>query len=99
MTSPRPLVLIIIIIIIGWVTMPACVQPPSSPPPTRSTSSTKAYAPGLGEMMTLQQMRHTKLWLAGQAGNWDLAAYEIKELGERFAEVLVLHPKHEETAL
>jgi hypothetical protein len=23
--------------------------------------------------MTLQQMRHTKLWLAGQAGNWDLA--------------------------
>jgi hypothetical protein len=27
----------------------------------------EAYAPGLGELMTLQQMRHTKLWLAAQA--------------------------------
>jgi hypothetical protein len=28
---------------------------------------TEPYAPGLGELMTLQQMRHTKLWLAAQA--------------------------------
>src|SRR5262249_36190131 len=40
------------------------------------------YTRGLGERMTLQQMLHAKLWLAGEAGNWDLAAYEIKELGE-----------------
>jgi hypothetical protein len=34
-----------------------------------------AYVPGLGEIMTLQQMRHVKLWFAGEAGNWDLATY------------------------
>jgi hypothetical protein len=56
-----------------------------------------AYAPGLGEIMTLQQMRHTKLWLAGEAGNWGLAAYEVKELGEGFDDVLAFHPTHEES--
>jgi len=56
----------------------------------------ESYAPGLGEIMTLQQMRHVKLWLAGQAGNWPLAAYEIKELGEGFDDVVKLHPTHED---
>jgi len=45
-------------------------------------SAVAAYTPGLGEIMTLQQMRHLKLWYAGQAGNWDLALYEVDELGE-----------------
>lgn len=45
--------------------------------------------------MTLQQMRHSKLWFAGKAGNWDLAAYEIKELREGFRDVVELHPTHE----
>ena len=47
--------------------------------------------------MTLQQMRHVKLWLAGEAGNWELAAYEIKELGEGFDDVVKFHPTHEES--
>jgi hypothetical protein len=47
--------------------------------------------------MTLQQMRHTKLWLAGEAGNWSLAAYEIKELGEGFDDVVKFHPTHEDS--
>jgi len=47
--------------------------------------------------MTLQQMRHTKLWLAGEAGNWDLAACEIKELGEGFDDVVKFHTTHEES--
>jgi hypothetical protein len=54
------------------------------------------YVPGLGEIMTLQQMRHVKLWLAGEAGNWPLAAYEVKELGEGFDDVVTLHPTHED---
>ena len=37
--------------------------------------------------MTLQQLRHIKLWFAGQAGNWPLADYEIGELGEGFDDV------------
>ena len=55
----------------------------------------ESYAPGLGEIMTLQQMRHSKLWFAGQANNWELAAYELKELQEGFDDVVKFHPTHE----
>jgi hypothetical protein len=99
MTSPRPLALIIItIIIIGLAAVPACVQPPPSPPPPpmQTTPATESYVPGLGEMMTLQQMRHTKLWLAGQALNWDLVTYEVEELGEGFDDVVKYHPTHKD---
>jgi hypothetical protein len=71
--------------------------PPPAVPVDASTGNFDAYQPGLGEIMTLQQMRHTKLWLAGQAANWDLAAYEIKELGEGFDDVVRFHPTHEES--
>jgi hypothetical protein len=43
--------------------------------------------PGLGEIMTLQQLRHIKLWFAGHAGNWPLADYEMGELNEGFEDV------------
>lgn len=43
--------------------------------------------PGLGEIMSLQQMRHIKLWFAGNASNWPLADYEIGELREGFDDV------------
>ena len=56
---------------------PAEPVPPSEPP----------YQPGLGEIMSLQQMRHIKLWFAGNAANWPLANYEIGELGEGFDDV------------
>jgi len=46
-----------------------------------------AAPPGLGEIMTLQQLRHIKLWFAGRAGNWALADYEIGELNEGFEDV------------
>jgi hypothetical protein len=60
-------------------------------------SAPEVYAPGLGELMTFQQMRHTKLWLAGQAGNWDLAAYELDELGEGFDDIVKFHPTHKDS--
>ena len=63
----------------------------------RRAPQAESYTPGLGEIMTLQQMRHAKLWLAGQAGNWDLAAYEIKELGEGFDDIVKYHPTHEDS--
>jgi hypothetical protein len=62
---------------------------------TRST--TEAYVPGLGEMMSLQQMRHVKLWFAGQAENWELADYEVDELGEGFDDIVKYHPTHKES--
>lgn len=57
-------------------------------------SPSASYMPGLGEIMALQQMRHSKLWFAGQAANWDLAAYELDELEEGFAEAVLYHPSH-----
>jgi hypothetical protein len=41
-----------------------------------------AYVPRLGEIMGATQIRHAKLWFAGQAGNWDLARYELGEIRE-----------------
>ena len=52
------------------------------------------YTPGLGEIMTLIQMRHAKLWLAGGAKNWPLAAYEVKEIEEGLADAVEFHPTH-----
>src|SRR5262245_21284515 len=77
------------------VSVLACRQPP--PPAAAAPAPAEAYTPGLGEIMTLQQMRHTKLWLAAEAGNWDLAAYEVKELQEGFDDVVHFHPTHDES--
>ena len=45
------------------LTVPACNRAPVP------------FTPGLGEIMTLTQMRHVKLWFAGDAANWPLAKY------------------------
>jgi hypothetical protein len=55
----------------------------------------KAYVPGLGEIMSLQQMRHAKLWLAGSRGNWALAGYELDELREGFDDARSAYPTHD----
>jgi hypothetical protein len=54
------------------------------------TPAPAADVPGLGEIMTLQQLRHIKLWFAGRAGNWPLADYEVGELNEGFEDVAKL---------
>jgi hypothetical protein len=54
----------------------------------------EGYVPGLGEIMAATQMRHLKLWFAGEAGNWALASYEIDELEEGFADAVRFHPTH-----
>jgi len=65
--------------------------------PVTPAGGSEAYVPGLGEMMSLQQMRHAKLWFAGQAQNWELASYEIDELGEGFDDVVKYHPTHKDS--
>jgi hypothetical protein len=55
--------------------------------PTDQANAPEPYQPGLGEIMALQQMRHIKLWFAGNASNWPLADYEIGELKEGFEDV------------
>jgi len=65
----------------------ACARQPQPPP----------YTPGFGEIMTLTQMRHAKLWLAGDAGNWPLASYELDELKEGFDDLVTFHPTHKDS--
>lgn len=52
------------------------------------------FAPGLGEIMAQSAVRHAKLWFAGKAQNWALAAYEIDELHESFEDAGKFHPTH-----
>ena len=54
--------------------------------------SKEPFSPGLGEIMALQQMRHSKLWFAGAARSWELAGYELDELKEGFEVVAKLFP-------
>ena len=52
-----------------------------------------AYVPGLGEFMAAIQLRHAKLWFAGKAKNWQLAAYELDELREVFEDAAKYQPE------
>jgi hypothetical protein len=63
-----------------------CPSTPAAPP----QAAREPTPPGLGEIMTLQQLRHIKHWFAGRAVNWPLADYEIGELNEGFDDVNTL---------
>jgi cytochrome c553 len=54
-------------------------SPFSQTPYPGPTARPELYAT-LGDIMGLTQLRHEKLWHAGRAKNWDLAAYEIQQL-------------------
>ena len=54
------------------------------------------YMPGLGEFMLAAQLHHTKLWFAGDAGNWDLASYEIDEMKESLSNASKYYPKSDD---
>jgi hypothetical protein len=71
----------------------ADADPPAAHEHLAATAA--AYVPGLGEIMSLQQIRHAKLWYAGARGNWALANYELDELREGFDDASRLHPTHE----
>lgn len=90
-----------VILLAGTLALAAdCTRQPAPANPVPATSAppaAEAYTPGLGEIMSLQQMRHVKLWLAGQAKNWELAAYELDELGEGFEDAMKFHPTHKDS--
>jgi hypothetical protein len=53
--------------------------------------SSDQYVPRLGGIMNLVQVQHAKLWFAGQARNWDLAAYELRQLRASLADAVVFY--------
>jgi cytochrome c553 len=60
------------------------------PPPVKDAP--KSYTPGLEVFMNLIQTEHAKLWYAGSAGNWELAAYQLGEIKEIVSDVQHLVP-------
>lgn len=52
----------------------------------------KQYVPRLVAMMSTAQSQHLKLWFAGKAKNWELAAYELGQLTDSLVEAAVLYP-------
>ena len=52
------------------------------------------YTPGLVEFMMHVQSHHAKLWLAGNARNWDLADYQLDELKELLEDIAKRVPEY-----
>ena len=66
-------------------------EPPAADTPAAELAALKAQVaalqkrvppPELGRQMLELQIRHDRLWWAGQAGNWTLAYFMVGELGE-----------------
>jgi hypothetical protein len=86
---------ILAVVALATVSAIGATQGASTRRPAAAPRVEAARGPGLGEIMSLQQMRHSKLWFAGSAGNWPLADYELDELKEGFDDVRRLFPTHE----
>jgi hypothetical protein len=50
------------------------------------------YVPQLGDIMNAAQVRHQKLYFAGRAHNWELAAYQSHQLRGNLRDAAVLYP-------
>jgi hypothetical protein len=55
-------------------------------------AASEQYAPRLANIMSTAQLRHMKLWFAGESPNWELAAYELRQLKASLAEAASLYP-------
>jgi len=58
----------------------------------------ETYKPGFGEMMSSIQAHHSKLWFAGKNNNWELAAFEVKELNEIIGDIKIYQKDRKETS-
>ena len=64
---------------------------PFASPPNLQPSSNNAYVPSLGEIMQIVQLKHIKLWQAGSARNWRLAAYEVDQISDTFLRTAIFY--------
>ena len=54
-------------------------------------SAGEQYVPQLGDIMNAAQVRHQKLYLAGLAHNWELAAYQSRQLRGNLRDAALLY--------
>ena len=60
-----------------------------------SALTDQGYEPGLGDLMSVLQLRHAKLWYAAQADNWALVDFELHEVEETFERIARWHPEED----
>jgi len=53
--------------------------------------SAEPSVPRLGDIMNAAQLRHMKLWFAGKARNWDLAANELRLISASLEDAATLY--------
>lgn len=68
-----------------------CASAPFVTAQDLKSPSAGEYVPRLGDIMAAAQTRHQKLWFAGKAQNWDLAAFELRQLKQSLVEAAVLY--------
>jgi hypothetical protein len=85
-----PLIALAGFVVVGTVPIPAAAQSGFADP----NAQPQPFQPHMGALMSiLIQPRHAKLGLAGQAENWSLAAYALRELKQGFAVVAKAVPR------
>ena len=79
----------------GWIValLMVCASVPLAMAQSNLDAATtnEQYVPRLGDIMDAVQIRHMKLWFAGNALNWELAAYELRQLKAGLLEAAVLY--------
>jgi mono/diheme cytochrome c family protein len=82
-----------IILLILAVLLPLAALAQSPPPAAEEgQAAAKSYVPGIEQFMNVIQNEHAKLWYAGSAQNWELAAYQLGEIKEIMSDVEDLYP-------
>lgn len=54
------------------------------------------HKPAMAELMTHLQEHHSRLWFAGQAGNWKLASHQVQGLKAELEKAARIHDKWED---
>lgn len=77
-------------------TTPAQTTPAQATSPQAASGASQGFAPGFDDLMTMViQPRHIKLYYAGSAKNWELAAAESRDLRSSFDRIAQAMPKYE----
>ena len=76
----------------GLLILMICASPMVGAAQTGGNLATAGpYVPRLGDIMNTAQTRHVKLWFAGKSANWELAAYELRQLKASLVEAASLY--------
>lgn len=71
---------------------PEATAPPALEP-AAPTAAASAFSPGLDDLMTMLVVpRHAKLYYAGTRRNWELAAFQARELRSSFRRISTAIP-------